>query len=296
MKKHFLIFSLVILCFGGCEKDAMPVSPSSGKGSVKGYFYLLDSTGSRTVNNTGIQVTLIGTTYTTETDSAGNWMFNDIPASAYSVRYSKEGYVSKELQNVLVQENGTLYYDNPHSYAYLGPYPDFIVCKNPVISTFRDDYQTIFRDSTYFNTASGHDTTVVVKEDVILVNELMTFSFTVSLPELSPNLPPEGLYCVMNILYSKNAAIDPNDTSQRLGIASHWNTASVKEGHDSTFHFTLKRSEFIKAGYHSGDVIYCAASTYPDFLSSYHWDPYKRIYTHGPYSKNHTEVKSFILP
>jgi hypothetical protein len=294
MSKYFFLVVIISMSFIGCEKS-MTESSGGGTGTVNGFFKVMGLDGWPAFDNRGIYVRLLGTNYQDTTDSLGNWTFKDIPAGVYSLEYSKEGYVSQTYQNVTVYRNSVSYYENPHMRFYLHLEPNLLSCKDIITAPFKDEVLIIEYDSTYFDPAKNHDTTVHKKKNVITPNEIALFSVTISVPQISERYSTISLPALCHLFFSRSELINPNDTSHESGISFH-TTRSIRENRSQALTISVRRSELLKAGYHSGDIIYCSAHAMTEELREYQWDPQERIYQRGPFSIHHSQPVSFILP
>jgi len=108
MKKIFLIaFSVLLLC--SCKKTTTEELLPVPKTTVKGVVALFDSTGARVPNATGVTVSIDSTTFTTTTDSDGNYTINNVAQGEYTITCSKTGYSTYKATNqfVLVEYSTT---------------------------------------------------------------------------------------------------------------------------------------------------------------------------------------------
>ncbi|HET9135862.1 MAG TPA: hypothetical protein VFO76_04435 [Candidatus Kapabacteria bacterium] len=86
-----ILFLFLLLPFVGCSDSDTTNSSTDLTGNLKGIIGAIDSNGVAT-ERTGFKVELIGTSYSTVTDSTGYWEINNIPTRTYIIKYSKAGY------------------------------------------------------------------------------------------------------------------------------------------------------------------------------------------------------------
>jgi hypothetical protein len=299
VKKHFclLAFAFALAACVGCSEDI--TDTVSDVGSVRGYFFLGDEFGARKKEHSGITVSLEGTNYSTVTDSLGDWVLVDIPTGSYTVRFSKEGYISRTDVNCVVPANGTFFYDIPHlNYPYcLGPGGDFLSVHDLVTRQFEDEILTFNKDSTYFKISSGRDTIVRVAVDSLFPNELARFSITTTIGKISSGPKPRTISYITNIYCSRKKDVDPIADSKDVVLFEDANyPESALEGSEQETSVYLARRDLLAAGFRSGETVYCAAYTTPYYLYNYLFDPFLHDLTPGAYSIHHSEVKSFIIP
>ncbi len=72
------------------------------KGSISGHVY---PNGDAENNVAGVWVRIPGTSYETYTNSQGNFAFSSLPVGAYTLEFSRTGYTTKTVTNVVVTFN-----------------------------------------------------------------------------------------------------------------------------------------------------------------------------------------------
>ena len=96
MKKHSIllasIFFIALAVASGC-KTVTEVQPAS-TGSIIGWVGLFEMDGSKSASSAGVDVNILGTNRHAITDSAGNYIFDNLPAGYYSMRFTKAGFSS----------------------------------------------------------------------------------------------------------------------------------------------------------------------------------------------------------
>ncbi len=85
-----ILLVVLFLPFVGCSESTSENSLDI-KGNLKGIVAAIDSNGVATSRG-GFKVELLGTSYSTLTDSTGLWEFKDVPTRTYIIQYSKAGY------------------------------------------------------------------------------------------------------------------------------------------------------------------------------------------------------------
>jgi len=107
MKKTLIASTLVLLLFA-CRKhtsntEQAPVPLANSTGLVT----LYDSTAKPVANCGGVTVALNSNAYTATTDSAGKYVFKNIPQGVYTFTFNKAGYSTHVVYNVDVQAGAT---------------------------------------------------------------------------------------------------------------------------------------------------------------------------------------------
>lgn len=97
-----LVF-LSVIC--SCTDEPTSVAP----GEIWGYVKVLDLDHLPWADNSGITVSLDGTSYTATTDADGKWVLADVPPGAYILNFEKPGITPTRLINTQFAGNGVLY-------------------------------------------------------------------------------------------------------------------------------------------------------------------------------------------
>ncbi len=110
---YLLPVLLLILCLTSCNNSDTPFSPTeSGKGFIKGKVHprteFTDINSTDTIDYPGFLAQLDGTNFSTVSDSAGNWFFDQIPVGNYTISFSKTGYSKYKQTGVIVVNDDTL--------------------------------------------------------------------------------------------------------------------------------------------------------------------------------------------
>lgn len=117
MKQHLLLL-LTLLVLASCS-DNNTTTNTTGSGSdvtgtLKGYVALYDSNGYQVSNSGGVRIELIGTSFATQSDSTGYWVFTDLPSRTYDLKFSKAGY-STNYDQFQFLGGSTLWFSNSSS-------------------------------------------------------------------------------------------------------------------------------------------------------------------------------------
>lgn len=96
MKAFFLVILSLVVALGSCSIDDIPTKPNNSKvnsnGIITGMAYVAYYDGWFKYNNADIQVSLLGTTITTKTDSMGRWTLRNVDSGTYIIRFTKAGH------------------------------------------------------------------------------------------------------------------------------------------------------------------------------------------------------------
>jgi len=111
MKNILLALSILFLVVVGCNtKDGDTIKPNNTQGAGDGILYgrinpwgLITQFSNSTWNmkQAGIKVEILGTQISTETDGYGEFIMKGIDSGSYSLRFSKIGYETNQIDNVL---------------------------------------------------------------------------------------------------------------------------------------------------------------------------------------------------
>ncbi|GAB1429611.1 hypothetical protein MASR2M18_04430 [Ignavibacteria bacterium] len=95
MKAFFLVILSLVVALVSCSIDDIPTKPNNskvnGNGIITGMAYVAYYDGWFKYNNVDIQVSLLGTTITTKTDSMGRWTLRNVDSGTYIIRFTKAG-------------------------------------------------------------------------------------------------------------------------------------------------------------------------------------------------------------
>jgi hypothetical protein len=280
-----LLFALALLAgiiFSGCKE----VTSSGIPGDIAGTLQVLDTNNAFLKDNSGVRVSLEGTSYSTISNSDGKWSLTNIPAGTYTIVFSKENYATQKEQNFSFSGNGTYYYSLGGKTTYFYPIPNLF--PNIVLRPFVDYIQIVAKDSSYTDSIGKIHR---VYYDDTIITSLGATIFSSRSQRLYHNASVEtGFY------FSKVQNIDPlnPDSYNYMQIASN------NDGTDTTgiAQLSLLKAQLLNSKFISGDLIYCCAfaTTYASIARSNWFDPATNKTIYSGFSTHHSEVKSFILP
>ena len=123
MKTLFAISLLVfagLLASCGTKTEAITNTYNgSGIGDIVGFVKVYDTLYQQMKDNSGVNVSLDGTQFSSLSGLSGKWQLMNIPAGSYKITFSKDHYALYKNYNITVTGNGTYYYD----YATILPLP-----------------------------------------------------------------------------------------------------------------------------------------------------------------------------
>lgn len=124
----------------GCTKTTEVASVSTGQ--IVGSVQLQELDCSFSASSAGVNVQILGTTFATVTDSAGAFVFDNLPAGYYSISFSKTGFTKYVLSPVEFVGAGTLH----NVYAGLDRINNWKTTVNPptITKDFSDPPDTNF--------------------------------------------------------------------------------------------------------------------------------------------------------
>jgi hypothetical protein len=293
---HFRALILMLtgagIFFSGCsEKTVSPTGGSGAMGNIHGKVTLYDTlldpltngTAARIYDASGVQVTVEGTSYSTLTDSSGEWHLDNIPSGIYtSVVFAKSGFAKQKSMN-LGSTGGFSIANNGNEAVNSSLYRISLISCDIVIRPFAD-----------YTLHPSHDTVIVVNGNSQVVSITDTIDIPNGATTLSSRiLDQQNLYYpeYIGVYFSTISNIDPIDGSTFL------TTTGLTNPNEFTgmANMIILRSFLINAGFKPGQTIYCVAYCQGEFITQYRDMPTgMTIYT--GLSPNHSEVKSFVLP
>src|SRR5205085_667173 len=104
-------------------------------------------------DNSGVSVSLEGTSFKTSSDASGKWNLANVPPGTYTLTFSKDRYATSKDQTLQFTGNGTLYY-SPGSYTAIFPIPNLF--PDIVVRPFQDLVLVTTKDSVYVSASFDH--------------------------------------------------------------------------------------------------------------------------------------------
>jgi hypothetical protein len=305
---HFrlLLLALLIgavLLLSACKDST---STSATPGDIIGTIYrVYDTLYQPMANRGGVTIALLGTPYSTQSDSTGRWQLTNIPAGTYTIRFTRTGYVSKTKQNFVFGGNGTFLYDawssvqmeplaNLFPNIVLRPFTDLIQISFKKDTSIVARIDSILIDSTHpvalYDTIRKFielDDTVVTKLGVVVFSSRSQFMY-------------HGQYVYGDLFLGKDQNIDPADpTTYQYSLINYstYNNGVQNKNDSSGFaNFTVQRTDLLSAGFSENQTIYCVAYVN---VSNYYdsWLDVKTERTaYSGFSPHHSDVVTFVLP
>src|SRR5438874_7763644 len=113
------VFAGILL--SGCKDST---TNSNIPGDIIGTLYgVYDTLYVPMADMSGVKVSLERTPYFTISDATGKWHLTNIPAGTYTIKFSKDHYVSTTRQNLVFGGNGTFFYNAAGNSGYTAMYP-----------------------------------------------------------------------------------------------------------------------------------------------------------------------------
>lgn len=177
-------------------------------GNIVGFVQVFDTLSNLMNDNSGVKVSLPGTSYSAMSDATGRWQLTNVPPGTYKIFFSKPGCSGFEDFNVAFQGNGSYYYGynaGKQSIVFIDQlqnlYPDI------VLRPFEDNM--IIQDSAYYDSTGYYhyvyDTTIVRYYSAIFSSRLQPSQF--------------NNYSVSTAMYfGKTRTIDPMDPKTFLFV------------------------------------------------------------------------------
>ncbi len=299
MKLCLFAILMVAVSFYGCSEDPVASnSNNSGLGTLVGKVYIYDAFANWVPNQTGVTVTLEGTSYTTTSDSTGIWTITNIPSGTYVVVYSKSGYVSKKVFNIIVADRGTYYLNTQYSYHSILPNTDYLSAKNLVLRPFEDKIINYYADS-IINKPPDSTYTIKVLRTRIEPMEVTTFSFRLY-SDLDPSKYMNKIYNLKYmLLFSRDSTSDYKGWSQfKYSSSLNWVSVPPVSLNDTSVSITIEKKFLLRPymNFTAGERIYVMGVVMPQSFDSYYDDPTNQKTIPPGISPNHTEIRGFVIP
>ncbi len=170
-KLSFFSVITVLVLIAGCKGDTGPAGPGLS-GSITGVVQLFNSDGSQPIDRSGVTVSIPGTSFSTTTDSLGQWTISNLTSGSYTITETKPGYGMSEQQDVQLVSGtvvvvGTIGRNIVVSEdIIMAQPPDFTVSVDSIPSTSDSTFNVWFTSSglnssgNYFLIAIGNDSYV----------------------------------------------------------------------------------------------------------------------------------------
>jgi hypothetical protein len=273
---------LAFVVFYGCKDSS--TNSGSIPGDIIGTIYQVDDTLYQPMSDkSGVNVSFVGTPYSTLSDSTGKWHLTNIPAGTYTIRFSKGGYVSLTRQNLVFGGNGTFFYNAAGNSGYTAMYPISNLFPNIILRPFEDLVQfNYLRDTIWGGSHHSVYDTIITKLGVATFSSRSQFMYN-------------GQAVFGAIFFGKNETIDPGDpTSSLYSIINYYDNKNDSSG---VANFVVHRSDLLQSGFSENEIVYCCAFA---FAYNNNYDSWVDANTgrdaYSGFSPHHSEVKSFILP
>jgi hypothetical protein len=296
---HFRALILMLtgagIFFSGCTDKTVSPTGTGAPGNIHGKVMLYDTlsdpftpTGAARINDaSGVQVTVEGTSYSTVTDSLGQWQLSNVPSGTYtSIVFSKAGFAKQKATN-LGSNVGFSIVNNGTETINMNLYRISLISCDIVLRPF-EDYMEYGEHDT-LTVLNGNPSHRYIRDSILIPNGAVTLSSRI-LDQFPGNFYP----CYSIVYFGANSQIDALDGSTFLYSAQ---PQSVYTSFTGTADILVLRSALIDAGFRPGQTIYCVAYCSGRFIySSEYEDMATGMAIYSGLSPNHSEVKSFVLP
>jgi hypothetical protein len=110
MRKLSVLPLTLAFCLG-CKGDPGPVGPQGTllTGNLTGYVVLLDETGQRQIDYSGVTVAVQTPLRSTTTDASGRWTLSNLSTGVYTVVLSKPGFGTYKIVSFQFVGGGEVY-------------------------------------------------------------------------------------------------------------------------------------------------------------------------------------------
>src|SRR2546430_1809785 len=90
----------------GCKETVVTAAP----GNIVGNVQLFDTLGQALDDQSGVTVSLPGSSLSAQSDLSGKWNIQNVPPGIYSIYFSKDNFSSWKEWNIQFVGNGTYYF------------------------------------------------------------------------------------------------------------------------------------------------------------------------------------------
>ena len=136
--KRIIGFLIILMPLFGCKENT---TESTLSGDIVGKIVLYADNGLALQDNSGIQISMEGRSFSTLSSTDGSWKLTNVPAGIYTVTFSKTGFTTRKNFNFQFVGGGTYYFGSMN----LGQLPSASITQ----------LQFIKRDSMAFFTIQG---------------------------------------------------------------------------------------------------------------------------------------------
>ena len=110
-----ILFTFIVLMssiFSGCKGPEGPVGPPGPEltGNLFGFVNLTKQDGTAMLDRSGVQVTIEGTSVSTNPDSAGRWVLSNLKTGTYNISLSKSGFGTAKAISYQFIGGGDVYF------------------------------------------------------------------------------------------------------------------------------------------------------------------------------------------
>jgi hypothetical protein len=277
--------------FSSCTDKTITFIGPGGPGNIHGKVTLYDTIfdpfsfyAARINGVSEVQVTIEGTSYSTATDSLGEWQLNNIPSGSYpSIVFSKVGFATRKATN-LGSNVGFSIVNNGTQTVNIDLFRISLISCNIVIRPF-EEYTKYGEHDTLDRLPDGTPWYHYLTDSIQIPNGAAI---------LSSRILDGNIYPFYSILYfGTNSHIDAFDGSSFLYSTG---PQYVNTSFTGTADILVLRSALIDAGFRPDQTIYCVAYCGGRFSGSEYEDMGTGMTINSGLSPNHSEVKSFVLP
>ena len=105
----YTVSILLLLLFFGCKGDPGPAGPTLS-GNITGRVNLYADNGSRLLDQSGMQLSIDGSSLSCVTSPDGSWQLTGVSAGIYTLVFSKAGFMTKKVSNIQFVGGGTYFF------------------------------------------------------------------------------------------------------------------------------------------------------------------------------------------
>lgn len=241
-----VLFSLLFLSSCGGNDPNDPGNRPSGV--LSGDITLADEYSRVLGDFSGVEVSVEGTSYSTVTNADGYWKFDELPSGTYMIRYTRDGFAERRVQNFQFVGGGHYYMGKTRLYRY--PSYSITGLNVYVADTVQQRVTIRIGDTLMTNTGAvviGHRDTTLTK--VIQAEKRIVMEGSID------QTVPEGLRGHVAVLFGSDASV-----SREPGMFRAVMQIGL-EGNQSHFHYSYNLDLFLKQnGLQARERVYTVAS------------------------------------
>jgi hypothetical protein len=170
MKKLLSVITFCLLLLFSCKESTSPSDNNNNiPGNITGNIETMDENGVLLNDFGGVNISIKGTNYSTQSDLKGKWTLKDIAPGVYDIIFSKPGFDSLVIFGYPFPGNGTAYI-NFQDFHYSTDFFDYYFNNWVIVQKPTTDISNFSIGANYQADTSGTKDSVYISEEYIPVN------------------------------------------------------------------------------------------------------------------------------